>query len=234
MHDIFNQYQSVIVFDCETSGLDPKSCQMIELAAVKINIDTKKNIFIEKEMDDFIRLPAGEYLPGKIVELTGINDLMLMAEGIEEKLATEHFLQMVEGDTLLIAHNAQFDAEFLLSMLNRHNKSRDFHYLDTVTVYKDRRAFPHKLENAITEYGLANKVKNSHRAIDDVKALLEVLKCMNQERSDLKTYINIFGYNPKYGVSGAKLPGVTYAPQRFNNGMTLTGATLPAQVKRSE
>ena len=51
-------------------------------------------------------------------------------------------------------------------------KSRDFHYLDTVTVYKDRRAFPHKLENAITEYGLANKVKNSHRAIDDVKALL--------------------------------------------------------------
>ena len=45
-------------------------------------------------------------------------------------------------------------------------------------------------------------MQNSHRAIDDVLALFEVLKAMDDEREDLGSYVNLFGYNPKYGVSG--------------------------------
>ena len=74
--------------------------------------------------------------------------------------------------------------------------------LDLLTVYKDRHSYPHKLCNAIEVYGLSGKVVNSHRAIDDVLATVEVMKAMELERADLECYVNLFGFNPKYGISG--------------------------------
>ena len=75
------------------------------------------------------------------------------------------------GRVLLVAHNAQFDLLFTAEMLRRHGnggpealKAAD--YLDSLTVYKDRRAYPHKLANAILTYKLEDKVQNSHRAIE--------------------------------------------------------------------
>ncbi len=231
MKKIFENFSSVILFDCETTGLNANTCQIIELAAIKVGIDPDGNIINQKVMDDFISLPKGKNLPPKIVELTGITDEILLSEGIDESLAASHFMEMVEGDALLIAHNAQFDANFLRKLLSKYNMPSDFSYVDTMTVYKDRRAYPHRLMNAIMEYGLSDKVQNSHRAIDDVLALLEVLKCMHDERPDIHSYINIFGYNPKYGVSGSEVPGIKYAPQRFNNFMTNPNSTLPAQIR---
>ena len=74
-------------------------------------------------------------------------------------------------------------------------------------------------------------MQNSHRAIDDVKALVEVLKAMDNERDDLQTYINIFGYNPKYGVSGERIAGITYHEQQFTNFKRPMSMCLPAIVK---
>ena len=91
----------------------------------------------------------------------------------------------------------------------------------TVTVYKDRAAYPHKLTNAIEHYGLADKVQNSHRAIDDVLALYEVTKAMSEERDDLTDYIDLLGYNPKYGITGRKLRQITYLPQSYKLGCRL-------------
>lgn len=137
---------------------------------------------------------------------------------------------------LLVAHNAQFDLLFCRAMIWRHVTDGEelfegTDYLDSLTVYKDRRAYPHKLANAIVAYKLEDKVQNSHRAIDDVAALFEVCKAMDDERADLLEYVNIFGYNPKYGVSGFRLDGVTYWPQRFNKYMQSPGYTLPALAK---
>ena len=93
--------------------------------------------------------------------------------------------------------------------------------LDLLTVYKDRRSYPHKLCNAIDAYGLSGKVVNSHRAVDDVLATLEVMKAMEMERPDLERYINLFGYNPKYGVEGKPIGSVTYKPQGYDPRMPL-------------
>ena len=51
-------------------------------------------------------------------------------------------------------------------------------------------------------------------------ALFEVLKAMDDEREDLGSYVNLFGYNPKYGVSGRRIVGVRYEPQSFSKGLT--------------
>jgi len=126
---------------------------------------------------------------------------------------------MVAGNTLLLAYNAHFDLSFLFYLLLRDGdptilKGKD--KLDLLTVYKDRHSYPHKLCNAIEVYDLAGKVVNSHRAVDDVLATVEVMKAMEVEKADLERYVNLFGYNPKYGVEGKPIGTVTYKPQKFD------------------
>ena len=56
---------------------------------------------------------------------------------------------------------------------------------------------------------------NSHRAIDDVRATVEVLRAMETERDDLERYVDLFGYSSKYGISGPRIASVRYLPQGY-------------------
>ena len=215
---LFDTYSSIIVLDTETSGLDPKKNTIIEISCVKLVCDGKNAIITDK-LDYLIKLPEGEMLDPKIVELTHITDIMLKTEGLSEKEVCEKFSDLFKEEKILIvAYNAQFDMNFLFYFLARHNKAhilKKINMLDALTVYKDRHDYPHKLENAIVIYNLEGKVQNSHRAIDDTLATVEVLKCMDEELSDLEKYINLFGYNPKFGISMQKISSVTYKPQGY-------------------
>ena len=237
LREVFQKYAAVVFFDTETSGLDADTCQIIELAAIRIEQTDRGTLRMADTADMFVKLPEGQRLPEKITELTGITDAMLEAEGVSEADAAARFTDMLrDGPVLLVAHNAQFDLLFCRAMLWRYPGDGEelleaADYLDSLTVYKDRRAYPHKLANAIVAYKLEDKVKNSHRAIDDVAALFEVCKAMDNERADLLEYVNIFGYNPKYGVGGPRIDGVAYWPQRFNKYMQSPSYTLPALAK---
>lgn len=241
LKEVFQKYAAVVFFDTETTGLEPERNQIIELAAIRIEQTNHGTLRIASSADLFVKLPESQKIPEKITALTGITDEQLEADGIAEAEAAAAFTDMIRNDSgpvLLVAHNVQFDLLFTRSMLWRHAGDGEelfeaADYLDSLTVYKDRRAYPHKLANAIVTYKLENKVQNSHRAIDDVAALFEVCKAMDDERADLLTYVNVFGYNPKYGVSGPRLDGVTYWPQRFNKYMQSPSYTLPALAERS-
>ena len=89
------------------------------------------------------------------------------------------------------------------------------HFLDALTVYRDRRDYPHKLNDAITAYGLEDQAVNSHRAVDDARAAAVLLEAMAAERDDLDRYVDLFGYSPKYGVSGRRIASVEYRPQPY-------------------
>ena len=56
---------------------------------------------------------------------------------------------------------------------------------------------------------------NSHRAVDDARATVQLLEAMAAERGDLARYIDLFGTHPKYGLSGRKIASVTYRPQSY-------------------
>ena len=123
----------------------------------------------------------------------------------------------------MIAHNCQFDLSFVYALLKRHYPDEaeeiigNLNWIDTVTVLKDRKDYPHKLIDAVKHYEIEEV--NFHRAIDDTKALYDVTQEMKKERNDLKEYINIFGYNPKWGVSGYRFPFITYKRQHFTKRM---------------
>lgn len=208
---------SLLVLDTETSGLSFSGDEIIEFAASKL-IWQDGAWVSTAEADEFIRTTNDRKLPPKITELTGITDEMLQEEGISKRAICSLLAQLLTPDTMIVAYNAQFDLLFLYHLLDRYGDARllrDKPKLDLLTVYRDRRPFPHRLCNAIEAYGLQDRVQNSHRAIDDVRATVEVLRAMTEERDDLAQYINLFGYSPKYGVSGPRISSVRYLPQGY-------------------
>ena len=215
---LFSKYDRLVLFDTETTGLLFARDEIIEFAGVvveRVNGVPK----VVQEYDELIALSPGGFVPPKIEQLTGITTQDLREKGLSKTRVARDIAEMIRGNTLLIAYNAHFDLSFLFYFLLRHGdpmvlKGKD--KLDLLTVYKDRKPYPHKLCSAIESYGLAGKVVNSHRAVDDVIATVAVMEEMEKERDDLMRYVNLFGYNPKYGIDGKPIGSVTYKPQKYD------------------
>ena len=215
---LFAKYDRLVLFDTETTGLRFSRDEIIEFAAIAVEQQNGQPVVVQ-EYDELITLSPGGFVPPKIEQLTGITNQDIRERGIPKTRVCRDIAQMIGGNTLLLAYNAHFDLSFLFYMLLRDGdpailKGKD--KLDLLTVYKDRRSYPHKLCNAIEAYGLSDKVVNSHRAVDDVLATLAVMQAMAEERDDLECYVNLFGYHPTYGVDGKPIGSVTYKPQPYD------------------
>ena len=219
---LFEKYDRLVLFDTETTGLLFNRDEIIEFAAVVVEQVNGVPTVI-REYDELVSLSPGGFVPPKIEQLTGISTQDIRERGLPKTRVCRDIAEMIQGNTLLLAYNAHFDLSFLFYMLLRDGdpailKGKD--KLDLLTVYRDRREYPHKLCNAIDAYGLTGKVRNSHRAVDDVVATLAVMEAMEAEKDDLHNYVNLFGYIPKFGIDGKPIGSVTYKPQPY-------GATAP-------
>lgn len=215
---LLDRYEKLVLIDTETTGLRYDRDEIIEYAAVTVE-RRGGTAAVTEQYDELIRLSPTGFLPAKIEELTGITNQDLLDRGLPKQQVCRDVARMLEGNTLLLAYNAHFDFSFLFYFLLRDGDPdilRGKDKLDLYTVYKDRRSYPHRLCNAIEAYGLGDRVVNSHRAVDDVLATVAVMEAMEKEKDDLLRYVNLFGYNPKYGVSGKPISSVTYKPQRFD------------------
>lgn len=217
LNTLFEQFDSIIFLDVETSGLDPKEDEIIELGILRVFRDGRGEPSEEK-VSLLIRLSEGRQLSETITKITGITQAMLDRDGVEKELVCDILTDMFgTGKPLLVAYNAQFDLCFLYYFLRAFGKEgvmQNVKMLDALTVYKDRRDYPHRLENAVASYAL--ETKNTHRAVDDAIATYSLLCVMEDEQNDLDRYINLFGFNPKFGVSGPKISSVKYVPQPYS------------------
>ena len=213
LETLFERFDSLLVLDTETTGFSPRRDEVIELAMLRLSPGGK-----EESYDEFIRLSPGKELSERITALTGITEEMLR-RGVEKDSAARALADMLgRGErTLVCAYNAQFDLVFLYYLLDGCGLAgalRGAKFLDVMTVYKDRRAYPHRLADAVEAYSLVSQ--NTHRAIDDTRAAFELLCAMDAEESDLHRYVNLFGFNPRYGVTGRRIRSVRYLPQGFD------------------
>ena len=220
---LFQKYDRLVLFDTETTGLNFSRDEIIEFAAVVVELVDGVPTVTE-EYDQLICLLPGNTVPPKIQELTGISTQDILEKGIPKAQVCRDIARMFSGNPLLLAYNAHFDLSFLYYLLLRAGdpmilKGKD--KLDLLTVYKDRRSYPHKLCSAIEAYGLSGKVVNSHRAVDDVLATVAVMEAMEDEKDDLENYVNLFGYNAKYGIEGKPIGSVIYKSQGFDPGIPL-------------
>ena len=218
LESLFSKYDRLVLFDTETTGLLYSRDEIIEFAAVVVECVNGVPTVVQ-EYDELVALSPGGFVPPKIQELTGISTQDLREKGLPKTRICQDIARMISGNTLLLAYNAHFDLSFLFYMLLRDGDPTILNgkdKLDLLTVYRDRHSYPHKLCSAIEVYGLTGKVVNSHRAVDDVIATVAVMEEMEKEKDDLQKYINLFGYNPKYGIEGKPIGSVTYKPQSYN------------------
>ena len=206
------KHDRILLFDFETTGLDSRFEEIIEVGAIVLErLDGRYRI--KEELNLLIQ--ASRKLPDKIVEITHITDEMLLREGVSQDEAFHRFFELYQDEkTLLVAYNIQFDLSFFIAWMKRYfnpyfELKNDI--LDVMAIYKDRHPYPHRLDQAVKAYAIEEP--NTHRALDDIKATLEVLKKMSSEKDNIEKYVNVIGYNPKYRVT-FQLPHVRYVAQR--------------------
>lgn len=183
-----NLHDSFVVFDLETTGIGPKSNEIIEIGAIRVENGVMKETFSE-----FVN--PGRPIPYPIQKLTGINDAMVAdAEKIDVLLPK--FLEFC-GDSVLVAHNAAFDVGFI----SRKAKDLGLEILPTVvdTVAVARALLPdmksHKLNLVAKRFGVS--LENHHRAVDDATATAEIfvhmIKRLNDRGIESLKELNEFG-----------------------------------------
>ena len=155
----------VVVFDIETTGLDPKSESITEIGAVKVANGT-----IIDRFSSFVH--PGKHIPERITELTGITDEMVAdAPSIEEVLP--QFIEFV-GDNAVMAHNASFDMSFIYEAARRLGLPFRNLVMDTLAI--SRYLFPneriHKLDVVAKRLEIENP--NHHRAVNDAEVAAEI------------------------------------------------------------
>ena len=115
-------------------------------------------------------------IPQRVVEVTNITDDMVKDAETIDKV----FPKMMDfiGDSILVAHNADFDIGFLKYNAKQLEYTLDNTYIDTLRLSKE--LFPDfkKYKLGIIAENLGIKVEVAHRALDDVDTTVKVFKVM--------------------------------------------------------
>jgi DNA polymerase-3 subunit alpha (Gram-positive type) len=152
-----------VVFDVETAGKTFDD-QIIEIAGLQLD----ESLTI---VDQYVSLiQYQDKLPKEIVELTGITDDLLQAEGRDIATVMDEFEEFADG-CILVAHNAPFDLQHLRKYIKT-----TFPFYDTL--FLARKLIPwipsHALDKLTSE--LAIPLSGHHRALNDIFPLVELIR----------------------------------------------------------
>jgi len=156
-----------VVFDLETTGLDPEKHEIIEFGAIRVNRDS-----INHETFQTLVKPSKK-VPKKITELTGINQDMLDLEGEPIEVALRKFLDF-SGGLRLVAFNADFDMAFLQNAAVKYSITIDNPV--SCALKMSRRAWPERKSYSLASLAKDGNLSNdgTHRALGDCQRALIV------------------------------------------------------------
>ncbi|MCX7653553.1 MAG: PolC-type DNA polymerase III [Fervidobacterium sp.] len=149
-----------VVIDLETTGLNPRNDEIMEVGAVKT--------YQGKIIQEFHTFVKPSKVNKKSLEITGITEQMLEnAPGIAEVL--DKLLDFLHG-CVIVAHNADFDVSFLRNVFARHGIEFNPPYIDTLRLSQSL------LRNRLKSFSLDKLVDHfdlgtfqHHRALDDAR-----------------------------------------------------------------
>uniref|UniRef100_A0A7C4TWC8 3'-5' exonuclease n=1 Tax=Caldisericum exile TaxID=693075 RepID=A0A7C4TWC8_9BACT len=163
----------IVFFDLETTGLN-KDDEVIEIGALKV-IDWE----VVSHFKTLVR--PHKTISRFVTNLTGITQEDLEKAQDKEKIKKE-FKAFIE-DAILVAHNAQFDKEFLERFFEE-----PLHNVIVDTLELSRLAFPefssHSLEKLVSTLNL--KKEKAHRAFNDASMLYDLFKKIREEINQFK------------------------------------------------
>ena len=156
-----------VVFDLETTGLDPLKHEIIEIGAIRVNRDSSQHESFQGLVKPTKKLPA------KITDLTGITQAMLESEGEPISKALSEFVAFV-GELPLVAFNAEFDMAFLQAAARQN--SITIQNPVSCALKMARRAWPGRKSYRLTDLAKDGNLSQdgTHRALSDCKRTLTV------------------------------------------------------------
>ncbi|SDX43137.1 3'-5' exonuclease [Roseicitreum antarcticum] len=168
-----------VVFDTETTGLNPGSDEIVQIAAVRV-VNGRR---VEGEVFDTLVDPARP-IPASSTEVHGITDAMVVgAPGVRQ--VTADFHRFAKG-AVLIAHNAPFDMAFLRRHEDAAGVRFDNPVLDTVllSAVLFGQLEEHSLDALTMRLGITIPEEARHTALGDTVATADAfLKLMPMLRA---------------------------------------------------
>ena len=148
-----------VFFDLETTGLSPRGCRIIEMAALRVG----EAGAIAGSFQALVRI--NQSLPYFITKLTGITNAML-ARGERIESVFPRFCEFV-GDLPLVAYNASFDMGFLRAEAARQKIRLGNTPVCALAVTRARvpGLSSYKLKMVAEHFGIQER--QTHRALDD-------------------------------------------------------------------
>jgi len=158
---------TIVVFDLETTGLNPENCEITEIGAVKI-----VNGQIKERFASFVK--PKEEIPEEVTRLTGItNEMVAHAPRVEDVIAD--FYDYTRG-CILSGHNViGFDMNFVKKAGAKCGLKFDNTVIDTLIIARQSslRVPNYKLGTLVNALGLT--LTDAHRAYNDAYATAQVL-----------------------------------------------------------
>lgn len=170
-----------VVFDLETTGINPERDVIIEISAVKVcghKITGQYSTLVN----------PGRHIPAGATAVNGITDAMV-SEAPDIRTAVAGFMEFI-GDGVLVGHNIHtFDTNFVYDAVWE-TLGREFQndYVDTL--FMARRCLPqlshHKLTDLAEHFQI--ETKGAHRALNDCmmnqKCYEEMGKILEQKKKE--------------------------------------------------
>ncbi len=170
-----------VVFDLETTGLNPRRDRIIEIGAVHFN---KNDYRATGEINTFqIFLNPGMPIPQEATAINKITDSMV-ADGASEYEGLTKFFDFVSGKDVY-AYNAKFDKDFILESAKRcgfYDEGFSFKPIDILKPIRDKfRTDEFWVENLPKSFKLKTlakhweiDIKGAHRAVKDSVMAMQV------------------------------------------------------------
>jgi len=160
-----------IAFDVETTGLSPLADRIIEIGAV-LFVNGKPTNSYSTLVNPLVSIPASASA------VNHITNGMIKSAPIEQRAypcLIEFLGDALAGDTIMCAHNARFDFDFLCNTLSRLGFDADIRFVDTLSL---SRKYVRGLENykqgtLEAYFGLTNNA--AHRASSDAENCGKIL-----------------------------------------------------------
>jgi DNA helicase II / ATP-dependent DNA helicase PcrA len=185
-HELMNSGR-IVVFDTETTGLDTSNDDIIQIAAIEL-----VNGEIGESLEYFF---ATEKPLSPTQTIHNISNAHLKKKSVEKRKGLKRFVDFLGVDALL-AHNIQFDYSIINSNLLRSGldsiDKKNTPLFCTLSLSRELVKLPsYKLGRILKSLNIPGD--NSHDALDDVKATINLALHLKKQIEDLHIIHEISG-----------------------------------------
>jgi len=168
--------KTYIILDIETTGLNPKADEIIEIGAIKIESGKKIDVL------NTLIIPKNP-IPPKITEITGITQAQIDTFGIPLSAALTKAVAFLDN-LPIVCHNVEFDRKFIVAACQKLNIPFNPTTIDTLAIARSIvKGLPNYKLQTLAKH-LSIPYGNPHRSMGDCETIWQLYeKLMNLQQS---------------------------------------------------